>query len=116
MRARKIQAKASRVGFDWNNAADVLEKVEEEIAELKESISASDAEGIEEEVGDILFSIVNLSRFLNVEPEGALSKTTAKFVRRFSQMEARIRDSGNEVTDYDLAGLDEIWEAVKETE
>ena len=116
MKARKIQSKASRVGFDWEKAEDVLEKVEEEIEELKVSIGASEQDGIEEEIGDILFSIVNLSRFLNVEPEEALRKTNAKFIRRFKQMEAEIAARGKSIADYDLSALDELWEAVKETE
>jgi len=113
MKARKVQAKASRVGFDWEKAGDVLKKVEEEIEELKASIDASDPGGMEEEIGDILFSIVNLSRFLDVEPEKALRKTIAKFIRRFKQMEAEIAARGEEITDYDLSALDKIWEAVK---
>ncbi len=116
MQARKVQSTASRVGFDWEKAQDVLVKVEEEIEELKASIKASTQDGIEEEIGDILFSIVNLSRFLNVEPEEALRKTTAKFTRRFRQMEAEIAARGGEITDYDLAALDEFWEAAKERE
>ena len=116
MKARKIQSKASSVGFDWEKAEDVLEKVEEEVEELKVSIGTSEQDGIEEEIGDILFSVVNLSRFLNVEPEEALRKSNAKFVRRFRQMEAEIASRGKEITDYDLAGLDEIWDAVKKTE
>jgi len=113
MQARKVQSRASRVGFDWDKAEDVLKKVEEEVKELKDSINKLDQEGIEEEVGDILFSIVNLSRFLNVEPEGALLKTTAKFIKRFKQMEAQISSSGDEITDYSLSDLDEIWESIK---
>jgi tetrapyrrole methylase family protein/MazG family protein len=116
MKARKVQAKASRVGFDWEKAEDVLEKVEEEIEELKTSISTSEPGRIEEEIGDILFSVVNLSRFLDVEPEEALRKTTAKFIRRFKRMEAQIAAQGKEITDYDLPGLDELWEAAKEME
>ena len=116
MKARKVQAKASRVGFDWERWEDVLEKVEEEIEELQTSIGASDHEAIEEEIGDVLFSIVNLSRFLDVEPESALRKTTAKFMRRFRQMEAEIAAQGKDIADYDLAALDELWEAAKETE
>ena len=116
MKARKVQAKASEVGFDWQEAEGVLEKVEEEIEELKASISAADPHGIAEEIGDILFSIVNLSRFLDVEPEGALGKTTAKFMRRFRQMEEEIAAQGKSITDYDLTALDELWEAAKEME
>ena len=116
MKARKVQAKASRVGFDWEKTGDVLEKVEEEIEELKASINISEPDGIEEEIGDILFSIVNLSRFLDVEPEEALRKTVAKFVRRFKQMESEIAARGDKITDYNLLALDELWDAVKEAE
>jgi tetrapyrrole methylase family protein/MazG family protein len=116
MKALKIQSRASRVGFDWENPEGVLEKVDEEIDELKDSMDKLDQEGVEEEIGDILFSIVNLSRFLNVVPEEALRKTNAKFIRRFKLMEAEIAAQGKNLTDYDLAGLDEIWEAVKNEE
>ncbi len=116
MKARQVQVKASRVGFDWDRSEDVLKKVQEEVQELEASIARSHQGEIEEEIGDILFSIVNLSRFLNVEPEQALRRTTAKFVRRFKQMEAQIAARGQDITDYDLAALDEIWEAVKEKE
>ncbi len=113
IQARKVQSKASRVGFDWDKSDDVLIKVEEEVKELKESINKGDHDSIEEEIGDILFSIVNLSRFLNVEPELALIKTTAKFIKRFKQMETKIANNGNKITDYDLKGLDEIWDSIK---
>lgn len=116
MKARKIQSKAARVGFDWERTEDVLEKVEEEMEELKVSISASEPDGIEEEMGDILFSMVNLSRFLSVEPEEALRRTNAKFIRRFKHMEAEIATQGKNITDYDLPALDELWEAAKKTE
>ncbi len=116
MKARKMQAKASRVGFDWEKADDVLKKVEEEIEELKACINTPEPRRIEEEIGDILFSVVNLSRFLDVEPEEALRKSNAKFVRRFKYIEAKIAAQGKKITDYDLAALDELWEAAKKTE
>jgi tetrapyrrole methylase family protein/MazG family protein len=114
IQARKVQSRASRVGFDWDKADDVLKKVDEEVGELKEGISKLDKENIKEEVGDILFSIVNLSRFLDVEPEDALRKTTAKFIRRFKKMESLIANDGKKITDFDLAGLDKIWDSIKE--
>jgi len=116
MMARKVQTKASRVGFDWEKSEDILKKVEEEMEELKESIDAAQPEGIEEEIGDILFSIVNLSRFLNVDPEDALRKTIAKFIRRFKQMESEIAAKGKSITDYNLTELDKFWDAIKENE
>jgi len=116
IQARKVQSRASRVGFDWDKSSDVLKKVEEEVDELKESIVNADQPNIEEEIGDILFSIVNLSRFLNVEPEDALRKTTAKFMRRFKQMEVKIAQKGKKITDYDLTGLDKFWDSIKEDE
>lgn len=116
IQARKVQSRASRVGFDWNKAEDVIKKVEEEVDELKEGISNQDQGNIVEEIGDIIFSIVNLSRFLNVEPEEALRNTTAKFIRRFKQMETQITCNGKNITDYDLAELDKIWDSIKESE
>ena len=116
MESRKIQTKASRVGFDWEKAEGALEKVEEEIEELKISIGKSEPEQMAEEIGDVLFSIVNLSRFLSVESEGALRRTNAKFMRRFRQMEAEIAIQNKQITDYDLAALDELWEMAKRRE
>lgn len=116
IQAKKVQSRASRVGFDWNKADDVLKKVEEEVTELKEGIKDSNQKNIEEEIGDILFSIVNLSRFLNVEPEDALRKTTAKFINRFKKMESQIAQNGKKLTDYDLAGLDKFWDSIKKDE
>ncbi len=116
IQARKVQSRASKVGFDWDKTDDVIEKVYEELKELKESLAKSDKESIEEEIGDILFSIVNLSRFLEVEPEGALRKTTAKFIKRFKKMESLIANEGKKITDFDLSGLDKFWDSIKENE
>lgn len=115
-RAQKIQRKAARVGFDWNEVSDVLPKIDEEIAELKASIQENDCEEIELEIGDLLFSIVNLCRFLDVRAEEALRKANRKFVRRFKAMEKELERRGDSFKDYDLAGLDEIWDRAKESE
>lgn len=115
-KARKVQIRAGRVGFDWGKTEDVLKKVEEEVEELKDSIGSQDHENMEEEIGDILFSIVNLSRFLDVDPESALLRTTSKFINRFRQMESRISAIGKKITDYDLQALDRIWDSIKEAE
>jgi tetrapyrrole methylase family protein/MazG family protein len=113
MRARKIQNKASQVGFDWKRGEDVLPKIQEEFEELKDSMKLSEQVEIEMEIGDLLFSIVNLSRFLNVDPEEALRKVNEKFIRRFQMMETEIKRQGKRFEDYDLEGLDEFWEKAK---
>jgi tetrapyrrole methylase family protein/MazG family protein len=115
-RAQKLQRKAARVGFDWNNVSDVLPKIDEEIAELKENIQDGNREEIELEIGDLLFSIVNLCRFLDVQAEEALRKASRKFVSRFKAMEKELERRGDSFKDYDLAGLDEIWDKAKEDE
>jgi tetrapyrrole methylase family protein/MazG family protein len=115
-RAQKLQRKAARVGFDWNDVSDVLPKIDEEIAELKENIQDGNREEIELEIGDLLFSIVNLCRFLDVQAEEALRKASRKFVRRFKAMEEELERRGDSFKDYDLAGLDEIWDKAKEEE
>lgn len=113
MKAYKIQSKASKVGFDWESVHDVLLKVYEELDELKESIELNDQRRIEEEIGDLLFSIVNVSRFLGVNPELALSRTNAKFIKRFKQMERIISERGDDIKNYKLSEMDQIWESIK---
>ena len=115
-RAQKLQRKAARVGFDWNDVSDVLPKIDEEIAELKASLRENNREDIELEIGDLLFSIVNLCRFLDVQAEEALRKASRKFVSRFKAMEKELERRGDSFKDYDLAGLDEIWNRAKERE
>lgn len=115
-RAQKIQNKAARVGFDWDDISNVWPKVEEEIGELKESIKSGDKEEIEMELGDLLFSIVNLSRFLNIDAEDALRKSNRKFVGRFRRMEAELERRCDRFDDYNLEKLDEIWEKAKSKE
>lgn len=116
MRAQTIQRKAARVGFDWDSVSDVFPKIEEEIQELKSSVAAAEVEAIEIEIGDLLFSIVNLCRFLGVEAEEALRKSNRKFINRFQLVEAEIERQGKTFNDYDLAGLDAIWEEAKAKE
>lgn len=115
-RAQKLQRKAARVGFDWNEVSDVLPKIDEEITELKASIQENNREEIELEIGDLLFSIVNLCRFLDVRAEEALRKANRKFARRFKAMEKELERRGDSFKDYDLAGLDEIWDKAKKKE
>ncbi len=111
--ARRIQENASAVGFDWENVEGVFEKVLEEFEELKKSFSEGDKGRISEELGDLLFSVVNLSRFLNVDPENALRKATERFWRRFRRMEEMIEKDGLKFEDLSIEELDRYWEKVK---
>lgn len=112
-RAAKLQQKAAKVGFDWDSAGPVWEKISEEIAELKAAIEAKDAAQIEAEYGDVLFSLVNLGRFLGVDPEIALNGANRKFTRRFNEVEKRVRASGREWAQYTLKELDAFWDEAK---
>ena len=113
LRSRRIQEKASSVGFDWKDASPVISKVDEEFNEVKDAISKKDSKEIEMEIGDLLFAIVNLSRFYSIDPESALKKSTDKFIRRFNMVEQKITDSGKKMEDSDLETMDKIWDEVK---
>ena len=116
LRANKLQLKAAKVGFDWDNIAPVWEKVAEELAELREAVKAGDKNEMEDELGDVVFAVVNLGRFLGIEAEVALNGTNNKFVRRFEQVEAAVRAKGLKWKNLDLAALDELWNAAKAAE
>ena len=111
LKARRIQEKASGVGFDWNNVDRVIDKVDEEITELKEAIVNND--GIEEELGDVLFTIVNVSRHLNINPEQSLKKSINKFIKRFKLIEKDLKSKKINMKDLSLEELDIIWEKNK---
>jgi MazG family protein len=113
LRAYRMQAKAATVGFDWENAGQVWEKVEEELKELKDSINQESQSEIEMEFGDLLFAMVNLSRFININPEDALRKAIEKFSDRFRQMEKVVADADRSLHDMKLAEMDQIWEEIK---
>ena len=112
-RSQRLQEKASYAGFDWKKVEQVWEKVHEEIGELKEAEEKGITEQIEEELGDTLFSIVNLSRFLGISAETALRKTNRKFTSRFAQVEKELKKRGKKVEDSSLEEMDEIWNMVK---
>lgn len=116
LRAQKIQNRAARVGFDWDTVADVLPKLEEELNEVKVSVEQGDRAEIEMEIGDLLFSVVNLCRFLDIQAEEALRQAVRKFTDRFQKMEATLAGRGKTFKDYDLAGLDLMWEEAKQKE
>lgn len=116
LRAHKLQSKAAKVGFDWDNKEEVWAKVEEELAELKEALAGEDKAAAEAELGDLLFAIVNYARHCQLEPEVALNGTNNRFTSRFEQVEAAVRESGKEWSDYTLAELDKFWDAAKAKE
>lgn len=113
MRSSKVQQKAAKVGFDWQDVNGALQKVEEETAELKQAIAAADHQQCEEELGDLLFSAVNVSRFLKVDSEHALSKACDKFISRFSGVEALAGQKGIDMKTASIEELDVLWEKVK---
>ena len=113
IRARRIQEKAANVGFDWDELSPVLDKVDEEMTELKEAVALKDPKNIKDEMGDVLFSLVNLSRFLDINPEDALRMTISKFETRFAQVEKELKKRGKSLTDSTLEEMDEIWNSVK---
>ena len=113
VRADKIQRRAARVGFDWPDVAPVRAKVEEELAEVADAAAAGDADALEDELGDLLFSAVNLARHHGVEPESALRRANAKFEHRFRRVEALAADELLALDELDLAALDALWERAK---
>jgi MazG family protein len=116
LRTHEIGIRASAVGFDWDRAADVVAKIEEEVAELREWVAtgaAGNGERAEEEMGDLLFAIANLSRKLGIEPESALRKANDKFTRRFSAMESRLRAAGRPLSQCSLQEMEDEWARVK---
>ncbi|MDD4699483.1 MAG: nucleoside triphosphate pyrophosphohydrolase [Oscillospiraceae bacterium] len=113
MRATKIQKRAAKVGFDWASIDGATDKFYEEIGELKEAIKDKDQQKIEEEFGDLLFSAVNISRFIGVDAEDALGKATSKFTNRFGKVERRAIESGKDIKYMSLEELDSIWDSIK---
>ena len=116
MKAHQVQSRAARVGFDWSAIHDVMAKLEEELQETKDAIQAGDREAIAEEIGDLLFSVVNLSRFQKLHAEELLAATVRKFARRFQGVEALVHAKGRTLTDCTLDELDALWDEVKRAE
>jgi MazG family protein len=113
VKAMRLQEKAKQVGFEWNNKEQVWEKVEEEISELKDAISAGNQAKIEEEFGDVVFSLINYARFLQIDAENALEMTNKKFVQRFTQMEEKAMQNGKNLHTMTLQEMDTIWNDIK---
>jgi len=115
-RAAKLQKRAAQVGFDWPEALPVIDKVREELDEVLEAMADNDSEGIQEEIGDLLFVVVNLARHLKVDPENALRAANGKFERRFRFIEQALRDTARPIEDCSLEEMDVLWGEAKRQE
>ncbi len=115
IKAYRIQEKANGVGFDWNNEAEVWEKVQEEMVELKKEVD-NQSDKIEDELGDVLFALVNYARFVHVNPDDALEKTNRKFIKRFQYIEEQAKLSGRKLTDMTLDEMEALWQESKQKE
>jgi XTP/dITP diphosphohydrolase len=114
VKANRIQDKVAGVGFDWEEPEQVWEKVQEELSELNEEIKKGNTDTIESEFGDVLFSMINYARFINVNPENALERTNKKFIKRFQFLEKAAKEKGKELHDMSLQEMDAYWEQSKE--
>jgi len=116
LKASRLTEKAARVGFDWRRAGDVLAKIDEEVQELRDAIDGNNPKHIEEEVGDLLFSIANIARKLDVNAEEALQSANRKFTRRFESMERSVRSEGRNLDQLTLEQMDALWDEAKSAE
>nr|WP_288932776.1 nucleoside triphosphate pyrophosphohydrolase [uncultured Allomuricauda sp.] len=114
VKANRIQDKVSGVGFDWERPEQVFEKLKEELGELQEEVEANNADKMESEFGDVLFSMVNYARFLKINPENALERTNKKFIKRFQYLEAKAKEAGKSMKDMTLAEMGVFWEEAKQ--
>ncbi|MDO6598088.1 nucleoside triphosphate pyrophosphohydrolase [Oceanihabitans sp. 2_MG-2023] len=113
VKANRIQDKVAGVGFDWEQPSQVWEKVEEELHEFQEEVKAENQEAMESEFGDVLFSMINYARFLNINPENALERTNKKFIKRFQYLEEKAKSLNKNLKDMTLAEMDVFWEEAK---
>ena len=116
IKAKRIQEKARGAGFDWKNAKDVWVKIEEELGEVKRELDNRSSEKLEEEIGDMLFSIINAARHHNIDPDNALEKTNQKFMRRFYRLEEMTLRKGRSLKDMSLEEMDRLWDEAKQLE
>jgi tetrapyrrole methylase family protein/MazG family protein len=113
LRAHRLQDRAARVGFDWEKVEDVLKKLDEELKEFKEALETKSQDEIENELGDIFFMLVNISRFIGINPEDALRKTISKFISRFRYIEMSAAEHGKKLSDMTLKEMDRLWDEAK---
>jgi len=116
LRAHRLQDRAAKIGFDWEKIEDVRKKLDEELREFKEALGKKEQEEVEDELGDIFFMLVNMSRFVGVNPEDALRKTISKFISRFRYIEMSAADRGRKLSDMTLEEMDKLWEEAKDKE
>ncbi len=116
LKADRVQTRAARIGFDWNETHEVVAKLDEEISELKQALAEGNRDRMREELGDVLFTLVNLSRFIETDAEAALHATTAKFIRRFKAVERKARERGIKLGECGLPTLDALWDEAKTEE
>jgi len=114
VKANRIQDKVAGVGFDWERPEQVFEKLKEELGELQEEVEANNADKMESEFGDVLFSMVNYARFLKINPENALERTNKKFIKRFQYLEEKAKEAGKSMSEMTLAEMDVYWEEAKQ--
>ena len=113
VKANRIQDKVAGVGFDWEDPSDVLEKVREELTEMQNEIQSGNQDAVEDEFGDVIFSLVNYARFLNINPENALERTNKKFIKRFQFLEKKAMETGKSLRDMTLAEMEVYWQESK---
>lgn len=114
VKAIRIQEKAKQVGFEWDNKEQVFDKIEEEINELKEVVNTGEQDKMEDELGDVFFSLVNYARFLQIDADHALERTNQKFIKRFTQMEQEAVSEGRQLVNMSLEEMDDIWNRIKQ--
>ena len=114
--ALKLQEQAARVGFDWSDPAPILDKIEEEIAELREALAEGKPEKVSDELGDLIFALVNIGRHVKVDPEDALRGTNTKFRRRFNHIETSLTENGETLQEASLERMEDLWQAAKRIE
>jgi tetrapyrrole methylase family protein/MazG family protein len=113
LRAQRLQARAAKVGFDWKRVEDVMEKLDEELKEFRAALKSKSQKEIEDELGDVFFVLVNISRFVGVNPDDALRKTISKFISRFRYIEMKAADAGKSLSDMTLEEMDALWDEAK---
>lgn len=116
IKAMRLQEKSKQVGFEWDNTQQVYAKLEEELQELQQAINSGEQDAIEDEMGDVLFSLVNYARFIKVDAENALERTNKKFIRRFQWIENKASEKGTTLADLSLDAMNALWEEVKREE